>query len=398
MDRQEILDAVKSGIEPLNSALETFITETNEEVSSNKKLGAENKQTLDTIQNTLEEQEARVLEMEQNSAGGGGGEEPVLSLGQSIVGADAFNEFHKGPNAKARFDVQLNTIIGESGSPQEPDSVIVTPDRLSGIVPGAFRALNLLDALPMGRTSANQVEYSRELAFTNNAAEAAEAATKAESVLTFEQVNEPVRTIAHFIKASKQVLDDAPLLASYIDLRLRHGVRNRLQTQIAAGNGTAPNLAGLSDTTRSAAYTPATGDNAFDTLSKAKVAVIGAEYEPDFIVLNPIDWGVMERTKISSSDDRYLAAAQDAMSSIANGMIPTIWGLPVITSNAVTSGKFHMLSRASLMLALRQDAVVEMFEQDGDNVTENLVTIRAEMRAALISYAPAANRYGSLTL
>ncbi|WP_264755294.1 phage major capsid protein [Klebsiella michiganensis] len=45
----------------------------------------------------------------------------------------------------------------------------------------------------------------------------AEGALKPKSDIKFELKSAPVRTIAHYFKASRQILDDAPGLASYID-------------------------------------------------------------------------------------------------------------------------------------------------------------------------------------
>jgi len=344
---------------------------------------------------------ARVQEVEQKVADGykGGQKEREKTWGEELTTSEAFDSFRAGNSGKARLNVQNNTIIGEEGSPQEPADTLVPADRLPGIVPGAFRMLNVLDFVPMGTTNSNAIEYTRELSWTNDAAETAEGGSKPESDLTFELVNEPVRTIAHWIKVSKQVLDDAPALQSYVDRRLRHGVRKRLQEQVLKGNGTSPNIEGLSSTNKSTAFSPTTGDNQFDTLNRAKYAVIASDYSPDFIILNPADWGSMERLKVGSSDDRYLvASANAAVSYLNNGLTPMVWGMPVVVSNDVASGKFYLGSSAAMQLFMRQGAVVEMYEQDDTNVQKNLITVRAELRAALAGFRPAAIQYGDLTV
>ena len=115
--------------------------------------------------------------------------------------------------------------MGESGSPQAPDGVLVQADRLPGIVGGAFRPLTILDFVNRIPTTSNATEYVRENVFTNNASETAEGVAKPESDLTFELKTANVKTIAHFIRLSKQVMDDQPALEGYIDRRLRHGVK-----------------------------------------------------------------------------------------------------------------------------------------------------------------------------
>jgi HK97 family phage major capsid protein len=326
------------------------------------------------------------------------------SLGQSAVDSEAFKSFMAGQTKSARIELK-NTILGESGSPQEPDRVLVPYDRLPGIVPGPFRQHTILDFIPTGATSSNSMEYTREIpaqdsppGFTNNAAEVAEAGTKPQSDVLFELVNDPVRTIAHWLKLSRQVLDDAPALESYIDSRLRFGIRQRLESQILSGNGTAPNLSGLADAGRHVAYTPVSGDNSFDSISKAKYAMIGRDYNPSAVFLNPADWGAMERLKVGASDDRYIAGEGAALNYLQGGLVPMIWGLQVVPNNNVPAGKFYIVDPSSMTLFQRSGATVEMFEQDDTNVQSNLVTVRAELRAALCVFTPAGVGYGDLTL
>ena len=346
----------------------------------------------------LEAQEAKFGEFEQNVLTGMKGEQNrEKSWGETLVGSEGFKSVIAGSTPSARVEVK-NTILGEAGSPQDPSNILVPEDRLTGIYGGVFRQLTILDFIPTGSTGSNQIQYTREASWTNNAAERAEGTQKPESDLTFELVDDPVRTIAHFLKLSRQVLDDAPMLQSYVDRRLRHGLRNRLENQLLKGNGTSPNISGLSASGRHTAFTPSTGDNQFDSLSKAKYAAIGADRTPNVIFLNPADWGAMERLKRSSSDEAYVAGEGSALSYINNGLTPVIWGLPVVASNNVASGKFYVLDTNEIMLAMRQGAAVEMFAQDEDNVQKNLITVRAELRAALAVFAATAVRYGDLTV
>lgn len=286
-----------------------------------------------------------------------------------------------------------NTIIGEGGSPQDPESVIVQRHEMPGIVPGAFRMLSLLDVIPMGITASNLIHYTRELTFTNAAAETAEAATKPEATLTFEDVSAPVRTIAHWIKVSKQVMEDAPALQTYIDQRLRYGVRLRFEQQLLAGTGVSPLLSGLiGDTNNHTALVAVSGEINFDAANRAKYAVVSADYMPDAYLINPADWGIMERKK--DGQGRYFGD-QGVINYLAGGLIPTLWGLPVILSNSVPLGQFVAISLASMMAWLRQEATVTIHDQDTDNVQKNLLTIRGEMRAAFTVFRPAANVVGS---
>jgi len=242
-----------------------------------------------------------------------------------------------------------------------------------------------------GTTTSNAIEFTRELAYTNDAAEVAEGAQKPESDLTFELVSTPVRTIAHFIKVSKQVLDDAPALAAYIDTRLRHGTEQRYDAQLLNGDGVGQNISGMTDTGNYTAFTPLTGETALDSINRAIYEVIAADYSATGIILNPADWGAIERLKDTTNS--YIIGNPQGYVG------PVLWGLPVTVTNAMTAGKFLVAAFDIAYMAWdRQGTVVEMFEQDDVNVQKNLVTIRSEKRGALASYRPVSASYGSLTL
>lgn len=398
---------VKEAVEAIEAKLSEAVTQYEGEV---KEYGEATNKIRDEVKALSEEHKSivesmpelkdRLKELEQRAADGfkGNGDQAEnKSWGQVFIESDGLKSFTGGEGSKMRVEVK-NTLMGElPHSPQTIDNTLVQADRLPGIVPGAFRALNILDFVPTGVTASNQIEYTREASWTNSAAETEEAATKPEAELTFELVQDPVRTIAHWIKATKQILDDAPALQSYIDRRLRHGVQNRVQTQVLKGDGSMPNISGLSDTGRHTAFTPETGETALDSLNRAKYAVIGADYSPNFIFMNPADFGAIERLKETADGNKYLASDGAALSYINGGMTPMIWGLPVVTSNDVASGKFYLGDSNAFQLFMRQGVMVEMSESDGDNFRQNLLTIRAELRAAMAVYVPTAVRYGDLT-
>lgn len=400
---EELIAAVEKS---LDSAIEKYDGQVQESKSAANEVRAEVKSLAEQHKSLIEKSDelaAKFSDFETASLAkmSNAGEAPK-SFGKSAIDSDSFKSFMAGQTKSARVEIK-NTILGESGSPQDPDRILVPYDRLPGIVPGPFRQHSILDFIPTGATSSNSMEYTREIpaeespaGFTNNAAEVAEGGTKPQSDVLFELVNDPVRTVAHWLKLSRQVLDDAPALESYIDQRLRFGIRQRLESQILSGNGTAPNLAGLADTGRHIAFTPATGDNQFDSINKAKYAMIGRDYNPVAVFLNPADWGAMERLKAGSSDERYIAGDGAALNYLQGGLVPLIWGLQVIPNNNVPQGKFFVVDSAAMTLFVRSGATVEMFEQDDTNVQSNLVTVRAELRAALCVFTPAGVSYGDL--
>lgn len=340
----------------------------------------------------------RLVEAEQKLVNGitSGKEEPK-SFGQIIVEDQSFKAFASGKQRSCRIalkngfnDIRANTITGQSGSPASNNDTLTPADRRAGIVGGAFRALRVKDLLPQGNTESNAAEFTRELVFTNSAAGVAEGASKPQSTLTFELYSAPVKTIAHWLKVSKQVRDDAPALIAYIENRLRYGVDLAEETQIISGAGT-HDLIGMLTSPNYTAFTPTSGDQALDSLNRAIRTLDDADYPATGVIMKGATWGSIERLK--DNNKNYLVG------SPFGAIVPTVWGKPVAISPSMTASKLLVAAfNMAFIYLTRQETVVEMFEQDDTNVQKNLITIRAEKRAVLGGLRPASVLYGNLTL
>lgn len=318
---------------------------------------------------------------------------PMSSIGAIVVASAEYKALglHAGqtPQNGFKLRVEANTLTGQTGSPPENTDTLVPTDRRAGIVPGAFRTLRVRDLIPTVPTTSNAWQFVRELVFTNAAAETAEGAAKPEATLTFEDVTVNIRTIAHWIKASNQILADAPALRAYIDNRLRYGVELREEQQIVAGNGTGQNISGMTASGNFTAFTPTSGDTAIDSINRAKYAILGADYVPTGVLLNPADWGALERLK--DSQNAYLVG--DPFGQIT----PVMWGLPVVVSNSMPSGKLLVADFATSYEYVERSTTVIDVGYVNDDFVKNLVTLRSEKRGALAVIRPASTRYGDLT-
>lgn len=390
-DPMALVEQIQASIKEVSANNEKAMASIKE---ASEKSGADAKAAIKLAEEAVDgvnKASASIVEIEQKMADNvRAGKAAPETLAQIVMKSEGYKQFAAGNSQK--FRIQANTITGQEGSPPANSDTIVPADRLNMIVPGAFRRLNVLDVLPQGTTTSNSVEYTKELAFTSNAAETAEGATKPEASLTFTLVNSPVVTIATWLKASKQVLEDSSMLETYIDRRLRHAINQRYESQIIAGDGTGQNLSGILDSGNHTAFTPTTGENQLDSINRMIQNVITADYVPTAVMLNPADWHAIERLKVGASDDRYI------IGDPASGIGPRLWGLPVVVSNNVTSGT-AIVGDFTLAYQIfnRTDTVVEMFEQDETNVQQNLLTIRAERRGAFATFVPAAVQAGSLT-
>ena len=307
------------------------------------------------------------------------------SLGAQFCETDEAKTLFEKKRGRASMPVKsitsATTGTGDAGT-------LIRADRIPGVITDPNRPMFLRQLLGAGQTTSNAIEFVRETGFTNAAAPVAEGATKPESDLQFELDSAPVRTIAHWIMASMQVLDDVPMLMSYIDSRLRYGLELEEEEQLLAGDGTGQNILGLIP--QATAYDDSrgrVGDTRIDVLRRAMTQVRVAEYQADSIVIHPNDWELIELTK--TSEGAYVWANPTAIAAAR------LWGLPVITSTALTEGEFlvgNFLQAATVWD--RMNARVDVATEDRDNFIKNMVTIRAENRLALTVFRPEAIVYG----
>ncbi len=326
------------------------------------------------------------------------GKAPIKSVSILFTESDEYKAFASGKSkyarveTKNRFNPRASTTIGQTSSPQTNDDAIVNPYKLPGIISGAFRQLRVRDVLPSGPTSSNMIEYTRELSFTNRAAETKEGGTRPESDLTFELASAPVVTISHWLKISKQIAADAPALQSYIENRLRYGVELRVDNQLIGGDGLGQNLKGLNHADNSDVFAPTTGDTAIDSASKAKYQIAQADYAATAMFLNPATWGTIERTKDDDSG-RY------TIGNPLGQIVPVLWNVPVVITNAITAGKILIGAfDVAAQVWEREGVTIEMSGSNDTDFVKGLVTLMGEERLALTGYRPASVLYGSLTV
>ncbi|MBL0408450.1 phage major capsid protein [Microvirga aerilata] len=228
----------------------------------------------------------------------------------------------------------------------------IRPDRLPYIVTPGLRTFTIRDLLMPGRTSSNAIEYVKETGFQNMAAPVAELAQKPQSDLAFDPVTTPVRTIAHWFHASKQVLDDIPLVQSYIDGRARYGLALAEEAPILAGDRTGQNLIGLipqATVFDYATYAKAS-DTKIDRIRRTILQVRVALYRASAVVMNPIDWADIEALK--DDNGNYVVGDPAGLSKSGSGAFPwwtampsrpaSSWLAPSIWRRRFSTGKTPM--------------------------------------------------------
>jgi HK97 family phage major capsid protein len=386
-ERVDAHNEIKSLTEALatrDAEIKAFATKAGEEIKNLGQVSTETKSTLEALSQKGTDTAARLAEVEQRLAtrgaiGAAGGQK---SAGQMMIESEQYKSFASRSDAgKVTLSTKATITSATTGAGGAGD--LIVPDRRPEIIAPAVRSLTIRQLLLPGSTSSNAVEYVKETGFTNGAAPVAEGAAVGATDLTFDLVTTNVKAIGHMVTASRQILNDAPMLASYIDTRANFGLKLVEENQILAGDGTGQNLSGL--LTQAVEYTGdqvGTGVTKVDVIRKAILQCRLAELVPNFVALNPTDWAEIELLK--TTEGQYLWV------NLQIGGTMVLWRLNVIETTAITAGTFLVGAGTGAQVFDREQASIEISTEHSDYFARNLVAIKAYERLALAIYRPEA--------
>jgi HK97 family phage major capsid protein len=380
------LDTVKSEIKDAVAKRDAEVKQYGEATEATRKALTAATERLDSIKSDMDRIDQRVIEMEKAAQRQFAGAQAAKSYGQQFIESDVFkNATAKGTDSY-RVEKNLSGLAASAGSLVRPDrrpDVVVTPDR-----PRFIREL-----LPTIPTQSNAVEVMRQNVFTNAAAPqapvspstaigAGELVAKAQSNITYQLVTVPVRTFAHWLPASRQVLSDAPMLQRLIDSRLMYGLNLLSDSQLLFGDGANQNLTGLMvdagvETVGQLASGTTAANRPGAMLDHIRAAITRCQtfefYNINGVVLNPVDWQTLETAK--GTDGHYIWV------SVPNGGESRLWRVPVIVSNAMTANNF-ILGDWTMGATVydREQMDIRVSESHADFFVRNGVAILGEER------------------
>lgn len=304
---------------------------------------------------------------------------------------------HTNP-VKALDRAGVKTLLTGGGA---PGTQLLVNDRLPGIMPLLQAPIQIVNLITVGATDANVIEWVRMSAVANNAAEVNEATattgvsgTKPESGMTFVIDSTQVRTIAHWMPATKQALQDMPQLQTLVDSVLIDGVARRLNSEVLNGDGVAPNLRGIlatpgiSTLARGGAGSVGATEANVDAIYRAITTARLGFFEPSAVVMNPINW-----QKIRLSRDDAGAAAGTGNYLFGPPSVPgadTLWGLRVVLDTGMALGTALVGDFSQAILYVRDGVSVIATDSHSDFFVRNMIAILAEGRYALAVPRPQA--------
>jgi HK97 family phage major capsid protein len=345
---------------------------------------------LDELGLNTTEIKARLNEVEQKAARRGGGDTPfeTKSWGQQVAEANELKEFAEFSARRirpGRVGFELKTTIttdaasaGPLGGPYRDQPTTMPQQRL-----------RVRDLLPVVNITVGSVEYPRQTTRTNNANTVAEATAKPESAYAFELETVTPKVIAHWVPASRQILEDVPQLQGIIDTELRYGLALKEDAQLLAGDGTGENLDGLipNATAYAAPFTPAGTVTMIDMVALGLLQAALANFNPSGVVVHSSDW--MRMRLLKDADGKYILGDPGAQ------IEPRLFGKAVVDTPSMTIDKFLVGDfQAAATIYDRWQPRVEISTEHADYFVKNLVAILAEQRLALAVKQPSALVYG----
>ena len=326
------------------------------------------------------------------------------TIGESFINTDAYKGYQeagvKGLDSTVKFSpVGYKATLGAGLSQNFPPEVLRQPGILESALRDPDAIIGLFDQI---ETDQNSFAYMEETTFTNAAAEQAEEATTAEATLDFTEKTASIRKIGVFLPVTEELLADVNGIQGYVNSRLGTMMKLRLDGQIMDGDGSAPNLDGLLNTSgiNSFAYGSYSGElgrigQIYQAITEIRK---DAFVEPDAIIMHPSDWydivtSVTDQAGTSSAG----LASKNPLFVVAGGfgadVAPRIWGLPVVTSSAVNAGT-QMVGKfgggEAAHLVMRQGIDLAVSDSHSDFFLKGKLAIRATMRVGLVVYRPTA--------
>lgn len=271
----------------------------------------------------------------------------------------------------------------------------VSPERRGLIEPGLTRPLTIRQMVTVLPTQSDAIEYIREASRIAAAAPVTEAvqllnagdvtATKPEGGLTFQTVTDVVKSIALWVPATNRILSDAPQLRAYIDSYLTDDIAIELEDQMISGTGGA-GFTGLFNTAGIQVLGPPAGAlTELDLIYRAKRLVrLNARTNATAVFANGAD---IERWVIQKAGTALNSYAYEQAFAAA-GTVQTVWGLPLIESEACPVGHAMVGDFRRAILFDRESTRISVGTADQDFI-RNIVRILAEMRAGFGVIRPA---------
>jgi HK97 family phage major capsid protein len=322
-----------------------------------------------TLKANIEELALKVLDLETKGVQNNVPESLSTLLTEKADELKAMKD-KSGASVKITFKAVGTMALSTNTTGQIPQA-----EREAGITRIVRRNPFILELVNVGSIMSNVWEWVEQKNAEGGAAMTAEAAAKSQADFDLVVASANVKKVTAYIKITKEMLDDVPLMRSEIDQELTELINLKIDEQLLSGSGSGANLTGIiTNATAWAAGafalaipTPTKWDVLRTAINQVRVNL----FEPTYIVVHPTDVTGMELSKDSTG--QYIMPPFAAV----DGTI--ISGIRVVANTGVTIDKFLVGDFQKAGVRFKEGLTINV-GYENDDFTKNLVTILAEAR------------------
>jgi HK97 family phage major capsid protein len=355
----------------LNQKLDGFVPKSEFEAQSEK---------LETVEKAAREQGEEIITLKNKlEKGTPAASQSVADIFKAAVEADAegFQHATREKNAKwFGFEHKAAGDITRATLPTTPSNFVPSQELRPGYIAYRTNEPIMLRYANVVRTTKGVINWVDETAGEGDAGWTAEGAAKPLMDVNVTVRTTTVKKVAVFSKVSEEALDDIDFLASLIEGRQKNKVALKVDQGLLTGDGTGENPTGLTY------YAPAftntemndsvENPNYYDALGAAATQIRRANFEPNLVFINPVDWFKMMHTK--DAEEQYVLLQLQ----LSNGQFLE---MVAVQTNQAAVGTFYMGDFRYFNVAIREEMRTEM-GLDGNDFRNNVVSMRTEMRVA----------------
>ena len=283
---------------------------------------------------------------------------------------------------KAEFLKRANTDPVKTGSVTQTAAKWPAPDYESGYTDLWKQDVWVMDLARIVPLRSPNYAYCEKVAVEGTAAMTAEGTTKAQISMTYQTVSGSVKKVTDFIKVSEEALMDFDLFLSEIQSELVYQIKLKIESELMIGDGTGLHLNGVYAKASAYAWTGANdkvdSPNTLDVIRAMAGQITDVTKKmakANICLMNEVDY--FEMTSSKGEDLKYI------IPSFISQTGDTIGSIRVITTPSMEAGKILVGDFRYFVVRPYEALRVEQ-GFDGNDFTENFVSIRAEQR--LISY------------
>ncbi len=270
-----LFEGVKTEV---NGAIETLKADNAVAVDGLKTELEELKSQISVVKDAADKLEAKNNRktMNENQAKGFN-----LSLAEAIEkNADSIAKLGRGEQKRSGFILDTKAVGNMT------EAVNLTGGLERQYAPQVYalpsRKVHIRSLLPVGNLSTGLFTFPKETGGEGDAAPQTQGSAKSQIDFDITMTDAPAQYIAGFVRISRQMLDDVPAMTSFLQARLLEKYLLAEDAQLLNGNGTAPNLQGITGVA-SAATGAATVD--VEQLVQAIAQVYTADYSANGILI-----------------------------------------------------------------------------------------------------------------